>query len=669
VALGQRVSSPPPGDTRCTGSGSEKRSNQVPHQRSEAPGQAHCADDKGPLEFTMHPSDGESRLLFQCGDGKVAHQDSTNDTMSTQPILAFVNPFWLSSTHSGFRQPILAFALTLDHNFTGKLQVSPLLYYLFLNHNSTEHTSAYRWCGQLPGGTGNTFLGARTLTKKYTTRRTLRAKFTAGTSVGTAGGDAGTDGRIIRAGTSLASAVSATTCSHTKKIRKISNEAFRNLLGDTFESDDMSTVISSYSKYISPLSSARRPSPIRKLMPLLKRPGMISLGGGLPNPFFFPVSNLAFRVKDPGGTSTANVSVSQSELDVALQYSPTSGIPELRSQLLELQQREHCKGLVDGDGIDLILTVGSQDGLCKAFEMLIDPKEDFVFVETPTYTGALAFLKPFGAKLIPVETDEHGIIPSKLEAALESTLRGPISNQRRVLYTVPTAGNPSGATLSRERRHQVLELAAKFDLIILEDDPYYFLHPRRDEVESLFSLDTDGRVMRFDSVSKIISSGMRVGFATGPAPLVERLNYHVQATNLHNSGVSQLILSKVLQHWGVSGFNAHVQSAADFYCERRDVLVRAAERHLVGLAEWHSPEAGMFLWMKLIGIDDTKALIEEKAADANVLLVPGQAFCPLDSDASPSSYVRASFSLASDDEMDTAMERLAKLIVAEKTAT
>lgn len=195
-----------------------------------------------------------------------------------------------------------------------------------------------------------------------------------------------------------------------------------------------------------------------------------------------------------------------------------------------------------------------------------------------------------------------------------------------------------------------------------EDDPYYYVHPNREGVKSFLSLDEDGRVIRFDSLSKLISSGIRIGFATGPPKLIERLSFHTQATNLHNSGVSQIMVSKLMDHWGKRGFDEHATKVARFYCQRRDVLLAAAERHLTGLATWSPPDAGMFLWIKLNGIDDTKALIEEKAAAANVLFVPGQSFDPLDR---PSPYIRASFSTASDKDMDVAMERLAGLIVRE----
>jgi kynurenine/2-aminoadipate aminotransferase len=289
--------------------------------------------------------------------------------------------------------------------------------------------------------------------------------------------------------------------------------------------------ITDYNPYLSEISSRRQPSAIRKLMPLMAQEGMVSLGGGLPNPTLFPFQSLQFSVTSPDGSASEMLTLSSEELKLALQYSPTPGLPKFIDQLKDLQKREH------GDGeYDVTVTVGSQDGMCKAFEMLLDPGHDELFVENPTYSGALSFLRPFGVKLTPVATDEYGLHPDSLLEALEASKHVGHLNKKRVLYTIPTAQNPSGSTLSNDRRQRVYEIAQEHDMIILEDDPYYFLHPNRQDLKSFLSMDTDGRVLRFDSMSKLISSGMRIGFATGPPKLMERLNFHIQATNLHNSG-------------------------------------------------------------------------------------------------------------------------------------
>ena len=137
-----------------------------------------------------------------------------------------------------------------------------------------------------------------------------------------------------------------------------------------------------------------------------------------------------------------------------------------------------------------------------------------------------------------------------------------------------------------------------------------------------------GRVIRFDSFSKILSSGMRTGLVSGPAALVEQLNLHTQAVNLHPSGISQAVLLKLMQHWGAEGFARQVANVCAFYLGQRDAFLQAADTHLTGLAEWTKPEAGMFSWIKLYGVDDSFQLIGEKAKEEKVLLVPGQVFIP-----------------------------------------
>ena len=188
---------------------------------------------------------------------------------------------------------------------------------------------------------------------------------------------------------------------------------------------------------------------------------------------------------------------------------------------------------------------------------------------------------------------------------------------------------------------------------------------------SFLSMDVDGRVLRFDSFSKLLSSGLRVGFVTGPPALIERIEFHAQASVLHSSGVSQALVAGLFDSWGVAGeaggegsassydgFVRHCDGIADFYRERRDAFLQSADRHLSGLCEWRAPSAGMFVWIKL-PVSDADHFIKKKARDAKVLLVPGQSFDPHDR---PSPYARAAFSTASLADMDMAVERLGRLL-------
>lgn len=417
-----------------------------------------------------------------------------------------------------------------------------------------------------------------------------------------------------------------------------------------------------YEKYLTQTSLARQPSPIRALMPIAALPGMISLGAGNPNPDAFPFEKATITLKG-GGT----VDLDPELMKEALQYGPTPGIPAFSKWARELQQREHAPPRPAADW-DIAFTTGSQDAISKTCDMLIN-RGDSVLVEEPCYPGAIAVMIPLGAHLVGLRTDVGGLIPESLDEAMRNFERNhPGKRRPRVLYTIPTGHNPSGATISEDRRRAIYALARQYELLILEDDPYYFLsldgkttaQGVRKPPPSFLSMDVDGRVMRFDSLSKVLSSGFRIGFATGPKPLIERLVLHMQTSALCTSGMSQACVMALLRRWGEDGWEDHVSQVQALYRRRRDHFIACAERHLHGLAEWGKPEAGMFVWFKLLGVEDSKALIEGPAREEKVLLVPGQYFSSNPS--APSAYVRAAFSTASDQDVDEALRRLAVLL-------
>lgn len=402
-----------------------------------------------------------------------------------------------------------------------------------------------------------------------------------------------------------------------------------------------------YSRFISKRSQARKPSAIRALQPLISLPGMISLGGGLPHPSTFPILDMKFTL-----TNGEIVTIPENEMRRALQYSNTNGLPDLIEWLKQLQIEEH-KPSYD---FDICIGNGSQDVLSKSFEMLIE-EGDSILIEKPAYVGALAFLRPMNLNFIDIETDRDGLIPECLEKALENWKDE--KTRPKVLYTVPVAGNPTGVNISLERKKKIYAIAQKYNFIILEDDPYYYLQFSEQRIPSYFSMDVDGRVLRFDSFSKILSSGIRIGWVSGPKPLINRIVLHTQAANLHPSGLSQTFALSILRRWGIFGFLEHTRKNARFYESKRDIFIKSAEKYLEGLAEWNVPKAGMFIWLKLLGIKDSETLIKKKAIEKKVLMVPGFEFFP-NNDITP--YVRASFSTATKEEIDEALKRLASLL-------
>ncbi|XP_052255800.1 kynurenine/alpha-aminoadipate aminotransferase, mitochondrial-like [Dreissena polymorpha] len=419
-----------------------------------------------------------------------------------------------------------------------------------------------------------------------------------------------------------------------------------------------------YMRFLNKVSLGRKPSPIRVLTAILQQspPSMISMAGGMPNVGTFPVESASFKLRD--GT---HLEMNPTLMKQALQYCPTPGMPGLVEWLKTLQERKHNQhGLLNMESVDLLVTTGSQDGICKAMEAMVSPG-DKVLVETPVYSGTLAILKPMDCDLLPVRSDSNGLDPSDLEKTMSkwnlSDVKDKNSDIPKLLYIIPNGGNPTGHGLTLNRKKAIYEIARKYDLLILEDDPYYYLQFNEPYVPSMLSMDVDGRVVRFDSFSKLISSGMRLGTVTGPKIILERISLHMQASVMHASSLSQMLLLQVLSHWGYDGFDHHVREVTHFYKEKKDQCIRAAEKHLKGLAEWSEPSGGMFLWLKL-AVPDTYPMITVKARSREVLFVPGNAF-QLD-DRRPSQYVRASYSTCTEEDMNTAFKRLAGLIQEEQ---
>ncbi|KAI9497665.1 pyridoxal phosphate-dependent transferase [Zychaea mexicana] len=417
-----------------------------------------------------------------------------------------------------------------------------------------------------------------------------------------------------------------------------------------------------YQKFLSTRSKARNPSAIRALMPYMNNKEMLSLGAGQPNPETFPYASMSVTLKS-GETITFDNDLFRRSLS----YDLTSGLPQLNQWLRELQIKEHAPPCKE---FDLAVGPGSQDLLTKALEMFAEPGSALL-VEEPTYTGALSFLETQPIDLVPVATDAQGISPEALDQILsnwpESNPSGKKDQPRpQVLYTVPVGGNPTGVSSTLERKKRTYEVCKKHDIIIIEDDPYYYLQFNTQRTPSYFSMDVDGRVLRMDSMSKILSSGIRIGWVSGPKVLIERMNMHTMVTNLQPAGVPQLMAYGLLAEWGHDGFFKHVDSVAKFYRERRDAFVKCLDRNLKGLAEWVAPDSGMFVWIRLLGgITDSNELILQKAVKKNVLAVPGVAFMPLQ-DKTP--CVRVSYSCIEMDQMDEAVCRLAAVIREEAEA-
>ncbi|KAG7089186.1 hypothetical protein E1B28_010888 [Marasmius oreades] len=310
-------------------------------------------------------------------------------------------------------------------------------------------------------------------------------------------------------------------------------------------------------RFLSTEARERKPNAIRSLMPLERTPGLISLLAGKPNPTAFPIAGLSLSIRDPRSeimnirntksdsdeaADLIEVKLSQEALEEGLQYTEEGGIRSLMGWVCGLQERVHGRkcGLYNGgtasEGWKVTIGAGSQDVLYKAIKSILNPG-DSVLVESPVYPGVFPIFHSMYCPQIEIQTDENGVSASHLRSILESWPKE--APKPKIFYTVPTGSNPTGATAATERRIEVLQLAREHDFLILEDDPYYYLYygdtPRP---PSYFALEATlaekggtevGRVIRFDSCSKVLSAGLRIGWACGPEMIVDAMIQCVSA--------------------------------------------------------------------------------------------------------------------------------------------
>ena len=450
-------------------------------------------------------------------------------------------------------------------------------------------------------------------------------------------------------------------------------------------------------RFLSQTSHDRPASAIRSLFPAELIPGMLSLLAGKPNPDTFPFESLSLNLKPEAEAGPMSLNIQGEDLVTALQYGATSGIPKLVQWITQLQTHMHKREAVTpGSKLDGVagrtpwrVTTGngSQDLLNKTFDALLNPG-DVILVESPAYTGILPSLVMLKARIVPVASDDQGMMSTRLAEILEKWNTDPETAslpRPKCLYTTPTGANPAGTTASDERKRQILALARQHDFLVLEDDPYYYLHfegldqdaVTRSRPRSYWALEEEhrerwgtGRVIRFESFSKILAAGLRLGFATGPNEILDAVDANTAMSNLQPSGLAGAVAYQLLNYWGIPGFLRHVDNVARYYAKRRDNFEAKARKVLgeAGVAQWVTPVAGMFLWLKLnlppAGPDvpegDSFALISDKAKAAGVLAVPGVAFIP---DGSKTCYVRTSFSIIAEDDVEEAFRRLRDVVL------
>jgi DNA-binding transcriptional MocR family regulator len=394
----------------------------------------------------------------------------------------------------------------------------------------------------------------------------------------------------------------------------------------------------------------REPSPIRELQKYMRIEGMISLGGGYPNPgtFVFDRIDVAFR----DGTSAG---LSGAELTTASQYGASDSHAGLRDEILSWHREK------DGVTLDqsrLVVLNGSQEGLLIAAYLLVD-RDDCVAVSEPTYPGALSAFRSFTRNFVSAPLDANGVDTAALAETLEA--RESLGERApKFIYVIPNGHNPGGVALSLERREHLLEIAERFDTLILEDDPYQLvrLDPGPPPT-TIQSMDTGGRVIRLDSFSKIFAPGLRIGYASGPTEMMREFVLFKQSSNLHTSTFIQALLCAYMRTAGHDAFRRHIERNCEFYRRNRDVMIEAAREHLPADVRYNVPGEGMFVWFVLPEDVDAGRLVERYSTDLKVLLVPGGAFSTR---GGLSNCMRASFSMVSPDDIREGMKRFGEMV-------
>ena len=340
---------------------------------------------------------------------------------------------------------------------------------------------------------------------------------------------------------------------------------------------------------------------IREILKITQRPEIISFAGGLPSPATFPVERMK-QAYDRVLTDTGKV---------ALQYGPTDGYGPLKEWIAHSLSTEGTKILPE----QILMVSGSQQALDLIGKVLID-EGSRVLVETPSYLGALQAFSVYRPEFGSVATDEHGLVPSSIE---------PVAEGARLLYSLPNFQNPTGRSLSLERRRELVETCARLGLPLIEDDPYGALSYKGEPMPKMIAMNPEG-VIYMGSFSKVLTPGIRLGYVCAPLPLVRRLELAKQAADLHTAQLTQMVVYDVVK----DGFlDQHIPTIRTLYGNQCQAMLDAMDQHFPKQVSWTRPEGGMFIWVTLPKRIDAMKLLDQAIA-ARVAFVPGAPFYATD---------------------------------------
>ena len=382
-------------------------------------------------------------------------------------------------------------------------------------------------------------------------------------------------------------------------------------------------------------------SAVREILRVIGRKDVISFAGGLPDPATFPLSEIKTAVQE----------VLDQEWKFALQYAATEGIWSLREEIANFMIRRGTGTGLTGENI--LVTAGSQEALFIIALTLLNPG-DYVIVERPTYLAMLQILNLLQINVTSVTLREDGIDVEELEQKIRKLIDE--GKRPRLLYLVPTCQNPTGITMSLEKRKQVLEIAEKYDLYIVEDDPYSYYLYEPVNVRTLKSLDKSGRVIYTSTFSKILAPGLRLGWIAADKDLIVEMSKIKQIMSLQTSTLSQYIAAVLLRKQIV---DSNLPKVAEFYRRKRDAMLNALETYMPSGCSWTKPVGGMFIWVRVPEKLNMTKLLPEAIEKYGVAYVPGEAFYAENPEVNT---LRLNFTYPTLDEINRGIERLAKLI-------
>ncbi len=378
-----------------------------------------------------------------------------------------------------------------------------------------------------------------------------------------------------------------------------------------------------------------KPSAIREIFKYASDPEVVSLSAGNPSPEAFPAKEIA---------EISEKVLSENPISV-LQYSVTEGYTPLRQHLMEYMKKEHNTGGADDD---IIITTGAQQIMDLCSKALVN-EGDAVICEAPSFIGSLNTFRSYNARLVGIKVDYDGMNMEELENALKA------NPNAKLIYTIPNFQNPSGVTMSLEKRKKMYELAKKYGVLILEDNPYGDLRYSGENVPNIKSLDTDGIVIYAGSFSKVISPGMRVAYSICPKPIFQKLVVCKQGNDVHTNIWSQYVCDEFITKYD---FNAHLAKLREIYTKKANYCMDLLDKYCAPAITYHRIDGGLFIWCELPEHIDMPQFCKT-AIQNKVCVVPGNAFLT-DENESCNSF-RINFSTPTNEQLEKGIKILGKL--------